>query len=147
MATLSERTTVHCPYDQVRGRLRKALGGDTATIALRVPVGDLHIEKDVQLNLRPKKGYPGYEVLDVTWTPKAGPYPSFRGTITVEDEGGGGWSRIDLEGEYKPPFYILGAAFDAAFGKKIAEAAAIQLLSQIKTWVGTTRAEISAKFS
>ncbi|HTJ27182.1 MAG TPA: hypothetical protein VMA36_13565 [Candidatus Limnocylindria bacterium] len=135
MSTLNAFTTLHCAYQEVPDRLTRALGGETATVPLRVPVGDLRLEKDVVLTLRPKPGYPGYVLLDVAWEPKdGGPYPSFSGTLSVQDEGFG-WSRIDLDGTYRPPLSVVGAVFDAAVGKRMAEATADELLRHITTLV------------
>jgi hypothetical protein len=97
-----------------------------------VMVGDLGVERNVEIRLSAKPGYPGYRFLDVEWKPKdGGPYPVFHGTLSVADEGAG-WSRIDLDGTYQPPFGLAGAAFDAAVGHRIAEATASELLSQFR---------------
>jgi hypothetical protein len=132
MSTIRDFTTAACPYDEVPGRLQAYLERNDATIALRLPLGDLRVEHDVEVRLAPKPGYTGYKLLDVSWTPKpAGAYPAFAGTLSVADEGAG-WSRIELDGTYKPPFGLLGAAFDAAVGHRIAEATATELLAQLK---------------
>jgi hypothetical protein len=131
MSTINSYTTVHCPYEEVPSGLKAALGGEIATIPLRFPVGDIHVEKDVRITLRPKPDYPGYKVLDISWEPIGGLYPSFHGTLSVEDEGAG-WSRVDLDGTYKPALSFVGAAFDATVGHRIAEATAAELLRYFK---------------
>ena len=132
MASLHDFTTVACPYDEVPGRLQTYLAGNDAAIALRLPIGDLRLERDVDVRLTPKPGYPGYKLLDVSWAPRdGGPYPAFTGTLTVADEGAG-WSRIELDGTYKPPFGVVGAAVDAAVGHRIAAATATELLVDLK---------------
>jgi hypothetical protein len=132
MSTIQEYTTVACPYGDVPGRLTEYLQQHEAVVALRLPVGDLRVERDVLVRLSPKPGYPGYQLLDVSWTPKdGGAYPDFHGTLTVADEGAG-WSRIDIDGSYKPPFGVIGAAFDVAVGHRIAAATAVELLAQLK---------------
>jgi hypothetical protein len=132
MSSLHDFTTVACPYDEVPGRLQAYLEQHGAAIALRLPLGDLRLERDVVVRLAPKPDYPGYKLIDVSWAPKdGGPYPVFTGTLTVADEGAG-WSRIELDGTYKPPFGVVGAAVDAAVGHRIAAATASELLVDLK---------------
>ena len=103
MSQLHDFTSVACPYEDVPGRLHAYFGGEAATMALSVPLGDLRVERDVEIRLSPKPGYAGYRLLDISWAPKdGGPYPVFSGTLSVADEGLG-WSRIELDGTYKPP--------------------------------------------
>lgn len=132
MSDIHEFTTVACPFDDVPRRLRAHFRSDTAMIPLRLNLGDLRLERDVKINLREKSAYPGYRLLDVSWEPKGGgPYPSFHGTLSIADEGVG-WSRIDLDGAYQPPFGLIGAAFDATVGHRIASATTTELLAHIK---------------
>ncbi len=131
MSTLIDFTTAACACDDVLARLLSHNGG-VATVPLCMKFADLRIERDVEIRLATKPAYPGYRLLDVSWRPKdGGPYPSFEGTLSVEDEGPG-WSRIEINGQYKPPFGVLGAAFDAAVGHRIAEATAAELLAEFK---------------
>ena len=132
MSQLHDFTTAPCPFDEVPRRIEAWLREHDGTIALRLSLRELRIERDVEVHLRPAPDYPGYHNLDVTWAPKdGGPYPTFQGTISIADEGGG-WSRIDLDGGYRPPLGILGAAFDAMLGHRIAEAVAANLLAEIR---------------
>ena len=132
MSSLHDFTTAACPYAEVPERLQTYLDRNDATIALRLPLGDLRLERDVHVRLTPKAGYTGYKLLDVSWSPKdGGAYPDFTGTLSIADEGVG-WSRIDLDGTYTPPFGVLGAAFDAAIGHRIAEATASELLAELQ---------------
>jgi hypothetical protein len=132
MSTLHDFTTVACPFDQVPDRLLAHFHGGDAVIPLRVSVGDLRVERDVEFHLKTKPAYPGYRLLDVSWAPKdGGPYPTFAGTISVAEDAVG-WSRIEIDGTYRPPFGIAGAAFDAAVGHRLAERTASELLAEIK---------------
>jgi hypothetical protein len=132
MGHIREFTTVACPFDEVPDRLYAQFKGGDAVIPLRVRFGDLRVERDVDFHLRSKPAYPGYRLLDVSWTPKdGGPYPSFSGTLTVAEDATG-WSRIELDGSYRPPFGIAGVAFDAAVGQRIAQSTAAELLVEIK---------------
>jgi hypothetical protein len=132
MGNIREFTTVACPFDEVPDRLYAHFDGGDAVIALRVRFGGLWVERDVNFHLKTKPAYPGYRLLDVSWTPKdGGPYPSFSGTLSVAEDAIG-WSRIEIDGSYRPPFGIAGAAFDAAVGQRIAQATASELLAEIK---------------
>jgi hypothetical protein len=132
MGNIREFTTVACPFDEVPDRLYAHFDGTDAVLPLRLRFGDLRVERDVNFHLQTKPAYPGYRLLDVSWTPKdGGPYPSFSGTLSVAEDGAG-WSRIEIDGSYRPPFGIAGAAFDAAVGQRIAQATASELLAELK---------------
>ncbi len=132
MSTIHEYTTVQCPFDEVPDRLYAHFDGGDATMPLRVKIGDLKVERDVDFHLTTKPAYPGYKILDLTWRPKdGGPYPAFAGTLTVAEDAIG-WSRIEIDGDYRPPFGIAGAAFDAAVGHRLAQGTATELLAELK---------------
>lgn len=132
MSTIHEYTTVQCPFDEVPDRLYAHFDGRDATMPLRVKIGDLKLERDVDFHLTTKPAYPGYKLLDLTWKPKdGGPYPAFAGTLSVAQDAIG-WSRIEIDGDYRPPFGIAGAAFDAAVGHRIAQGTATELLAELK---------------
>ena len=133
MGNIREFTTVACPFDEVSDRLYAHFDGGDAVFPLRVRFGDLTVERDVNFHLKTKPAYPGYRLLDLSWTPKdGGPYPSFSGTLSVAEDAIG-WSRIEIDGSYRPPFGIAGAVFDAAIGQRIAQATASELLGEIKS--------------
>jgi len=137
MTTIHEFLTVLCPFDQIS----KAAAAYVASlpsddgkpvVALRAKVNDITIERKADLVLKHARAYPGYEIMDIEWRPHdGGPYPVFRGTLSVEDEGGN-FSRIDLDGAYAPPLGVAGAMFDAVVGHHIATEVAKQLLGEIK---------------
>jgi hypothetical protein len=132
MSTIHDYTTVACPFDEVPDRLYAHFDGGDATLPLRVLIGDLKVERDVDFHLKTKPAYPGYKLLDVSWTPKdGGPYPAFTGTLSIAEDAVG-WSRIELDGSYRPPFGLAGAAFDATVGHRIAQGTATELLAEIK---------------
>jgi hypothetical protein len=102
-------------------------------VAIRVAVGDLTIERRADLVLKHSRASPGFEIMDIQWKPHGGgPYPVFRGFLSVEDMGAN-FCRLNLEGSYEPPLGIVGIAFDAVVGHRIALATARQLLDEIKT--------------
>ena len=132
MSTIREFTTVACRFDDVPARLSAHFTGGAAVLPLRVKVGDLNVERDVEFHLASRPAYPGYKLLDVSWAPKdGGPYPTFTGTLSVAEDAAG-WSRIEIDGTYRPPFGIAGAVFDAAIGHRIAQSTASELLAEIK---------------
>ena len=132
MGKIHEFTTVACDFDQVPDRLLAAFDGGDAVLPLRVRFGDLTVEREVDFHLKTKPAYPGYRLLDVSWTPKdGGPYPTFSGTLSVAQDAAG-WSRIEIDGSYRPPYGIAGAVFDAALGQHVAQASAAELLAEIK---------------
>jgi len=132
MGTIREFTSVACRFDEVPDRLYAHFDGSDGVLPLRIRIGDLRLEHDVDFHLKPKPGYPGYRLLDVSWEPKdGGPYPTFTGVLSVAEEAVG-WSRIDLDGTYHPPFGVAGAVFDAALGQRMARDTATELLEEIK---------------
>jgi len=132
MSTIRDFTTVKCPFDELPDRLYAHFDGGDATMPLRVRIGDLKLERDVEFHLNTKPAYPGYKLLDVSWKPAdGGPYPAFAGTLSIAEDAVG-WSRIEIDGTYRAPFGIAGAAFDAALGHRIAEGTVTELLAEIK---------------
>jgi hypothetical protein len=139
MSTVHEFTTVACPFDEVPERLYAHFDGGDAVLPLRVRIGDLRVERDVDFHLSSKPAYPGYKLIDVSWAPKdGGPYPTFAGTLSVAEDAIG-YSRIEIDGTYKPPFGIAGAAFDAAVGNRIAQGTAAELLAELKRILSAPR--------
>lgn len=138
MSDIHESLTVLCPFDQVPKAAEAyiaslAVEDGLHVVPLRVTVGDLIIERLADLKLSLAREYAGYEIMDIRWRPHGGgPYPVFRGTLSVE-EGVGNFCRLDLDGSYVPPLGVAGAVFDAVVGHRIAVNAARQLLDEIKT--------------
>ncbi|HEY5340076.1 MAG TPA: hypothetical protein VIK27_03540 [Candidatus Aquilonibacter sp.] len=138
MSEIHESLTVLCPFDQTPQAAAAYIASlpfedEKRVVPIRIEIGDLIVERRVDLTLKHVRAYPGYEVMDIQWTRhNDGPYPIFRGILSVE-ESAGNFCRLDLDGSYEPPFGIAGAAFDAVVGHRIALAASRQLLREIKT--------------
>lgn len=138
MADIHEFVSVHCPFDRAGAYLEKFFhllpkDGDSGVLTLRAHFADLVIERDSVVKLRNIREIPAFTMLDIEWDPKdGGPYPHFKGTLTVSDEAAG-WSRLDLDGEYTPPLGPVGAAFDAVLGGRIAVRTAQELLERLKS--------------
>jgi len=72
-----------------------------------------------------------HDRLDLAWEPQGGgPYPTFKGSLTVRPFGT--QTELELRGLYEPPLGTLGLAFEAVAGRKIAVAAAQALLNDIR---------------
>lgn len=145
MAQISEFISVHCPFDRAGDALKQFLsahakGNDGSVLALRVRLAEVVIEREVEVTLRGQRDIPAYTMLDIEWAPEPpGPFPTFKGTISVSDEAPG-WCRLDLYGDYTPPGGPAGAAFDAALGNRIARMTATELLERLKSELEKTAA-------
>jgi len=132
MSELHAFVTVHCPFEDAREHLYERFQDGRGTISLGIVVGDVRVETGVRISFRDKADYTGYHIIDVSWKPaNGGPFPEFHGTLSIAQDAID-WSRIDLDGAYRPPFGLAGAAFDAVLGHRIAEATANHLLAKLK---------------
>jgi hypothetical protein len=138
MSEIHECLTVLCPFDQTPQAAAAYVASLPAadgkhTVPIRLHAGDLTIERLADIKIKHARAYPGFEIMEIAWKAHdGGPYPIFRGTLSVEDVGGN-FSRLDLDGSYDPPLGIAGALFDKVVGHRIALAAARALLDEIKT--------------
>jgi hypothetical protein len=137
MNEIHEFLTVLIPFDAMpaaaEGYLTSLAEKDGKRIApIRVTVADVVVERFVDLTLKHARAYPGFEIMEIGWGPHdGGPYPTFKGTLSVE-EIGPTFSRIDLDGTYHPPLGIAGQIIDAAVGHHFAVSGARSLLNDIK---------------
>lgn len=135
---------MHCAVNQAAGHLSRyfrARGnsdGDIARLHLRADVPlpgrkdavRLELTAIATLQARHTVGamLPQYAV---TWAPEHnGPYPTFSGELKIESEDYASFDLV-LEGRYEPPLGMVGAAFDAVVGHRIAESTARNLLATI----------------
>ena len=147
MSDISERLVVHCPDREASRHLaafisEHTVGGGRVDIALRLPFtmfADRRaaIERRVIATLHPLRAisdpHPTYSV---SWTPKSGgPFPEFSGALAVEKSSLDDCFGLIVSGHYEPPFGRVGAMFDATFGRRIARAAARDLLQTIAGYV------------
>jgi hypothetical protein len=137
VSQIHECLTVLCPFDHIRKAAESYIASlpvrdGKATVALRVTVGDLVVERRADLSLKHSHAMPGYEIMEIPWAAHdGGPYPVFFGTLSVE-EGVGNFCRFDLDGSYAPPLGLAGVVFDAVVGHHIAVEAARALLDEIR---------------
>lgn len=130
---ISERVTVACPYNLAKTYLHErysdlASGRRTLTFKLH----GAGITQDVIATI--KRGSDSMhfdEPWIVEWKPTGGPFPSFRGEMSVRADYDYTTSILELTGEYQPPFGIAGAAFDRVAGSNIAAQTARYLLAEL----------------
>jgi hypothetical protein len=146
MTHITRRRKVHCPYVRALQYLNRYLArlgwserSNVVRLRLRVPIGaagaglGLGIEKDAIATLERASEHHGLdERIDVRWKleNERGPFPTFGGWLRIEAEAPKACT-LTLDGKYDPPLGVAGKVFDAAFGQRIAEATAGQLLEEI----------------
>ena len=146
MTTIKEHAEVHCPYvralhyvDVYLAHLGWSEHSQSVPMRLRVPVGPssehqgLAIDKGVVATLSRSPQHRALEDrIGVTWQPdvEGEPFPRFDGALSLEAASPKA-SILTLEGRYEPPLGMAGKIFDAAFGHRVAEATARELLKEI----------------
>jgi hypothetical protein len=121
-----------------------APGGGGAVLTLCIALGDAAISREVVAKITAPKGSPGYRVMGVTWSPKdGGPYPDFEGTLALSDLTSSS-SKLVLSGKYGPPGGLVGAAFDAVVGRRMASASLKALLGTLKAAIEAARTEATS---
>jgi len=143
MRRLRDTVAVNCPVDRALARIewffaaRRGADGKLR-IPLRVPLGrtatnafaadhevlvDARVARDDQ-NLN--------ELVRVEWKSEGEvPLPPFVGTLAAWGEGNPNLTFIELDGTYAPPLGVAGETFDEAFGRRIAQHTAKDLLAEI----------------
>jgi len=146
MPAISERIRVNSPFGRAPAYLQSYLdtlekdGGGKTRLRLQASLKDaglpsgLVLAKDVIAEFEPVTA-PGAleEKTSIAWQPQGGgPYPTFRGFLTIGADEDYGASWLFLDGSYEPPFGAAGAVFDLAIGKRIAQATARELLERLR---------------
>lgn len=138
MTKISEHVYVDVPLERIPKLAEAYLESlpyserEGAHTVLRGWVANVVVECEVLLKLSPLGHSANREVLEIAWRPIGeGPYPSFAGTLVAEALNAVS-CRLELNGEYRPPGGILGAAFDAVLGRRIAGESARDLLATFK---------------
>ena len=142
MKEIVERIVAASPPSIALRAIERSLSANNNTIELIVPLRafglptELGLEREAIVTF--SAGHRNklmlgrrYERLAIEWKPKGGgPYPTFKGRITIRPLSGG--TELELRGRYEPPFGPAGAAFDKVVGGKVASATALALLAQLK---------------
>jgi hypothetical protein len=105
----------------------------TATLGSRTGA-HVTLERDATATFAPSTDGGGLEYqVQIEWTPATNePLPKFDGTFRVQWDEEFGRCRLVLEGDYEPPLGLVGKAFDAAVGRKIAQSTAQALLESLR---------------
>lgn len=138
--TIYERQLTNVPYVRARAYLKDSVEGvirntGVARLPLKasLPLLKGAIEKDVLVSYR--RGVDPLrfdEPWGIHWTPEGGgPYPDFKGELTVRADESYRRAVLELRGVYMPPLGTFGHAFDLVLGAKIASRTARALLQEI----------------
>jgi hypothetical protein len=127
--------------------LQKDRSGATRML-LQVPLDDfglgtkIGIARDVEVRVeRGRDDENLNDVFRVTWVPAdGGPFPDFKGTMTVWCEDDPTRAYLELSGDYEPPLgNVVGEAFDATIGHLIAERTAKQFVERVADGISALR--------
>jgi hypothetical protein len=156
MSDISERLVVHCPDNEASRHLATFIAehrvrDGSVRIALRLPISMFAdrrtlTERRAIATLYPLRSssdpHPTYSV---TWASKGGaPYPDFAGALAVEKSARDDCFGLVVSGHYEPPAGTVGGVFDAALGRRIAQASARDLLRSIADYVENACAHSAA---
>jgi hypothetical protein len=161
MTSIRERLYVNCPFGKAPSflsyyldRLARTTQPEGSILRLEVPLAlfgipsGLNVKRDVVATFSPPESSFGLQRTAVAWAPEGGgPFPTFHGYLSVEQDERYGTSSLLLEGEYEPPLGTIGKAFDAAIGRRIALATAHELLHALRRkietdWSSSTTASV-----
>jgi hypothetical protein len=145
MSKVKEATSVDCPIHEIMYYAERYFsvhrrGQEPGVFTLSVDSADLQIPGRVQARHEVKIAYEvkhaqgQLETISLAWDPKDQIMPKFTGVLHAE-RSEGAQSTLTLEGQYTPPFGVVGAAFDAVLGQRIASATALSLLRDIKAFI------------
>lgn len=141
MRQILEQVTVSAPPSIAIAAIERFLHSRKNTLDLILPLKELGlptelgIAREVQAEFLPNRRNKlmlgrKHENIELEWHALGGgPYPTFKGWITVRPLGTR--TELELKGGYEPPLGAVGAAFDAVAGNRIAHAAAKTLLAQL----------------
>lgn len=139
MTSISQRHFIKCPYGLAKSFLETELAvaeGGHLEWRLHVAPASSHgvdLSKDVDVVVtRAVDSMHFDQPWKVRWTPHGGgPYPSFTGDLTVRADEDWDVAALELSGSYEPPLGIVGKAFDALLGSRLAVTTAEALLTEI----------------
>jgi hypothetical protein len=153
MSDVNEFLIIDCPPGRAQSYLVKhfedaAERHGKAVLPLTATIGQgtgakVKITREALATIAPATVAGGLEYqVRIEWTPASKePLPTFDGVFRVQWDEDYGKCRLVLEGSYEPPLGIIGKAFDAALGHKIAQETARSLLERLRTEIETARRE------
>jgi len=148
MSRIKESTLVDCPLHEImyyaeryfsvhrRGQEPGVFTLSIDSANLKIP-GGVQASHTVKIAHEVKKDPAGLDVISLAWDPQDQIMPKFTGVLNAERQEAA-HSMLVLEGQYTPPLGIVGAAFDAVLGQRIASATAATLLRDIKAFIEST---------
>lgn len=138
MSEIHESISANVPFERIPALVRRYIATlpqnehGEAVVNLEATIGGVVVEREALITIVPARTYPGYEIMDISWHAREdGPFPVFKGTLCAEQEDVS-FCRLDLDGGYVPPGSVVGMAFDAVLGHRIAEEVARELLRTLK---------------
>jgi hypothetical protein len=145
MAAIHERVFIQAPYVQAVGAFERRLGladgaidGECA-LMLAVPLPDgRDIARDVTAKTHREAGAANFtSTYHIGWpagsTPNRIPTPGFEGSLMLRAGQDYSECELELKGDYVPPGGVLGKAFDAMVGGRIASATLGALLDGVRS--------------
>lgn len=145
MPRLRDRISVACSVKQAQRGLERFFislrGKDgVARLRLRVPTDGapsgygISLDREVRVEARAARDADDLnDIIEIAWMPEGiAVFPRFDGSLTVSGEDDPNVSYIELDGAYTPPFGATGQLFDAAIGRRIAQATAREFLKDVK---------------
>ena len=137
MTKINDFIDADVPYEDVPRLAERYLesfptnGRGGSHFTLRAWFANVLVEREVMLKAVPIVVEPRFAVLEISWHPVSGPYPTFRGKLYAV-RGDNRSCRLEIDGSYEPPGGIAGAAFDAILGHRIAAESIHDLLARFK---------------
>ena len=146
MSKVKEETSVDCPRHEImyyaerfftvhrRGREDGVFTLSADSEDLQLP-GRVQARHDVKVAFEIDKDHENQpRAITLAWDPNDKIMPKFAGVLHPE-RSDGAQSTLILEGQYTPPFGVVGAAFDVVLGQRVARATAASLLRDIKAFI------------
>ena len=136
MTEIREHVVAYCPQNDLHESLDGAIRAfrrDNGELrwTMRVPVAGAVASREVVSEVRPLAHKAGEATVELRFGPETSSmYPVFEGRLTasVLDP----WNvKVEIEGTYEPPLGVLGAAFDATVGSRMARASIRRLLRDL----------------
>lgn len=140
MRKVIERVEAAAPPSIAVSVFERYLKNTGYTLQLEVPLKDLGLPTELGLERAVIVDFTSHrhgqflgrlnESVSLSWRPvDDGPYPTFKGSLTIRPLGTK--TELELHGHYEPPLGALGAAFDAVVGGRLAHAAGKALLAEL----------------
>ena len=159
MQVISEKRCANVPFEHASSYLDQYIhdvvsdGGGHIVLSVAIPVERFGVDKRIELSRMVSVRFSPVEggesttrLTGIWWEPdQGGPYPQFSGTIGLAANEHPDRCNLVLEGEYDPPFGIVGDAFDAIIGKHIARTTVRNLLDEIAIIMETSYASSSVE--